>query len=145
MAQASIETSRRVIEEAFNQGKLDVLDEICADRFVDHDPLMGDQDKEGVKRSIAQYREAFPDLTLTIEDIMACDDKVVMRWVGEGTFENEFMGLEPTHEKGEPVRGIGIDRLDDDGKIAEAWGQWDTLTLLRNVGAIPNEAAAPTS
>jgi predicted ester cyclase len=145
MAQASIETSRRFIEEVFNQGKLDVLDEICADGFVDHDPLMGDQDVEGVKRSIAGYREAFPDLTLTIEDAMACDDKVVMRWRGEGTFQNEFMGLEPTGEKGDPVHGIGIDRFDDDNKIAEAWGAWDALTLMRNIGAIPSESPAPAS
>ena len=145
MAQANIEASRRLIEEAFNKGNLDVFDEVCADGFVDHDPLMGDQDVEGVKRSIAGYREAFPDLTLTIEDVMACDDKVVMRWTGEGTFQNEFMGLQPTGEKGDPVQGIGIDRFDDDGKVVESWGQWDTLTLLRNVGAIPSEAPAPAS
>jgi len=145
MAQANIEASRRVIEEAFNKGNLDVFDEVCADGFVDHDPLMGDQDVEGVKRSIAGYREAFPDLTLTIEDVMACDDKVVMRWRGEGTFQNEFMGLQPTGEKGDPVQGIGIDRFDDDGKVVESWGQWDTLTLLRNIGAIPSEAPAPAS
>jgi len=145
MAQANIEASRRLIEEAFNKGNLDVFDEVCADGFVDHDPLMGDQDVEGVKRSIAGYREAFPDLTLRIEDVMACDDKVVMRWTGEGTFQNEFMGLQPTGEKGDPVQGIGIDRFDDDGKVVESWGQWDTLTLLRNVGAIPSEAPAPAS
>ena len=145
MAQANIEASRRLIEEAFNKGNLDVFDEVCADGFVDHDPLMGDQDVEGVKRSIAGYREAFPDLTLRIEDVMACDDKVVMRWRGEGTFQNEFMGLQPTGEKGDPVQGIGIDRFDDDGKVVESWGQWDTLTLLRNIGAIPSEAPAPAS
>jgi hypothetical protein len=38
------------------------------------------------------------------------------------------------------VRGISIDRYDDDGKIAETWGQWDTLTFMRDVGAIPAEA-----
>jgi steroid delta-isomerase-like uncharacterized protein len=145
MAQASIETSRRAIEEAFNQGNLDVFDEICAEGFVDHDPLMGDQDKEGVKRSIAGYRTAFPDLTITIEDIMSCDDKVVLRWRGEGTFQNEFMGQEPTGEKGDPVHGIAIDRYDGEGKVAETWGQWDTLTLLRNVGLIPDQAGAPAS
>lgn len=145
MAQANIETSRRLIEEAFNKGNLDVLDEVCAEGYVDHDPLMGDQDKEGVKQSIAGYRAAFPDLTLTIEDVMACDDKVVMRWRGEGTFQGEFMGLEPTGERGDPVYGIGIDRFDADGRIAESWGAWDALTLMRNVGAIPDAAAAPAS
>ena len=145
MAEANIEASRRFIEEAFNRGNVDVVDEVCAEGFVDHDPIMGDQDKEAVKRTITGYREAFPDLELTIEDIMACGDKVVLRWRGTGTFQNEFMGLPPTGEKGNPVTGIGIDRFDDNGKIAEAWGQWDTLTFLRNIGAIPEQAPAAAS
>jgi steroid delta-isomerase-like uncharacterized protein len=137
MAQANIDASRRVIEEAFGQGRLEVLNEVCAEGFVSHDPIMGDQNLGGVKRSIEAYRGAFPDLSFTIEDIFAAADKVVIRWSAEGTFENEFMGQQPTGERGAPVSGIGIDRFDDDGKIAEAWGQWDTLTFMRDIGAIP--------
>jgi steroid delta-isomerase-like uncharacterized protein len=142
MVEENIATSRRVIEEAFGQGNLDVLDEVCAENFVDHDPIMGDQDKEAVKRTIAGYREAFPDLSFTVEDSFGAGDKVAMRWSGEGTFQNEFMGQQPTGEKGDPVRGISIDRFDEDGKIVEAWGQWDTLTFLRDIGAMPETAAA---
>jgi steroid delta-isomerase-like uncharacterized protein len=142
MAQANIETSRRLIEEAFSEGRLELLDELCADGFVSHDPIAGDQDIEGVKQSFSGYREAFPDLTFTIDDIFAADDKVVMRWTGVGTFANEFMGLEPTGEKGDPVRGMSIDRYDEGGKLAETWGQWDTLTFMRDIGAIPEAAAA---
>ena len=65
----------------------------------------------------------------------------MIRWSGQGTFENEFMGLKPTHEEGDPIRGITIDRYEG-GKIAESWTHWDTLTLMRNVGAIPEQAAA---
>ena len=103
---------------------------------------MGDQDKETAKQSIAGYREAFPDIHITIEDIFDAGDKVVYRWSGNGTFENGFMGLEPTHEKGDPVRGITIDRYEG-GKVAESWSQWDTLTFMKDVGAIPAEAGAP--
>jgi steroid delta-isomerase-like uncharacterized protein len=140
MTEAYIDASRRVLEEAFGKGRLEVLDEVCAEGFVSHDPIMGDQNVGGVKRVIEAYRGAFPDLSFTIEDIFAAGDKVVTRWSGQGTFENEFMGQQPTGEKGDPVNGIGIDRFDDDGKIAEAWGQWDTLTFLRDIGAIPAEA-----
>jgi steroid delta-isomerase-like uncharacterized protein len=140
MSRENIEASRRVIEEAFNQGNLDVLDEVCADGFVDHDPLLGDSDREGVKQGIAGYREAFPDIHISIDEIFAAGDRVVMRWTGEGTFQNPMMGLEPTGEKGAPVHGIGIDRFED-GKIAESWGQWDTLQLMKNIGAIPEDAA----
>ncbi len=64
------------------------------------------------------------------------------RWSGNGTFENEMMGLQPTHEKGDPVKGITIDRFEG-GKVVESWSQWDTLTFMRDIGAIPQEAAAP--
>jgi predicted ester cyclase len=140
MTQANIDVSRRVIEEGFTGGRLEVLDEVCAEGFVSHDPIAGDQDLEGVKGSITGYRDAFPDLAVTIDDIFAADDKVVIRWTAQGTFQNEFMGLQPTGERGDPVRGIGIDRYDGDGMMVETWGQWDTLTFMRDVGAIPAEA-----
>jgi hypothetical protein len=54
------------------------------------------------------------------------------------------MGQQPTGERGEPVEGLSIDRFED-GKIAETWGQWDTLRFMRNIGAIPEQAAAPAS
>jgi steroid delta-isomerase-like uncharacterized protein len=137
------ETSRRFIEEAFNRGNLGVIDELAADGFVNHDPLMGEQDKDASKQQIAAYREAFPDIHITVEDVFEAGDKVCMRWTGEGTFENELMGLQPTGQRGDPVKGISIDRYDADGKVAESWNQWDTLTLLRNMGAISEEAGAP--
>ena len=143
MSQENIAASRRLIDEAFNKGTLDVIDEICAEGFVDHDTMMGDQDVAAAKQTIAGYREAFPDIHITIEDIFDVDDKVVYRWTGQGTFENEMMGLQPTHEMGDPVMGITIDRFED-GKVAESWTHFDTLTLMRNVGAVA-EAAPATS
>jgi steroid delta-isomerase-like uncharacterized protein len=139
-----IAVSRRLIDEAFNSGNYDVIDEVTADGFVDHDPLMGDQDKESVKQAIAGYREAFPDLHCDIEEIFDAGDKVVYRWSANGTFENSFMGLEPTHEKGDPVKGMTIDRYEGD-KVAESWSEWDTLTLMRDIGAVPQAAAAPSA
>jgi predicted ester cyclase len=142
--QENIAVSRRLIEDAFGKGDLRVIDEVCAERYVDHDPLLGDRGREDVKQTITGYREAFPDLAFTIEDVVAADDKVVVRWRAEGTFEKGFMGQEPTHEKGEPVEGIGIDRFQD-GRVAESWGQWDTTRFMRNIGAVPDAAEALTA
>jgi steroid delta-isomerase-like uncharacterized protein len=142
MAEENAAASRRVLEEAFNKGNLDVIDEVCAENFVSHDPVAGDAGREESKRQIAGYREAFPDLSFTIEDVIDAGDKVVMRWTGRGTFEKEFMGLQPTGESGDPVEGISIDRFEG-GKIVESWVQWDALTLMRNIGAIADQAAAP--
>jgi steroid delta-isomerase-like uncharacterized protein len=141
MSQENIASSRRLLEETFNRGNFSVIDELSTEDFVGHDPLMGDEDKEASKQAISGYRDAFPDLHATIEDIFAAGDKVVYRWSVEGTFENEIMGLQPTGERGSPVRGITIDRFEGD-KIAESWSQWDTLTFMRDIGAIPSEAAA---
>jgi steroid delta-isomerase-like uncharacterized protein len=139
---ANIEASRRVIEEGFNEGKLEVLDEICADDFIGHDPLAGDQNVAAVKQTIAGYRDAFPDLTFSIEDVFGADDRVATRWRAEGTFQNEFMGQQPTGEKGEPTEGISIDRFDEDGMLVETWNQWDTVGFMREIGMIPEGASA---
>lgn len=141
MSRENIDTSRRGLEEAFNAGNLDVLDEVSSEDFVGHDPLAGDQDTEAAKQQVAAYREAFPDLKITIEEIFAAGDKVVIRWSGLGTFQNPLMGQQPTGEKGAPVQGITVDRFEE-GKIAESWTQWDTMQFMKNIGAVPEGAAA---
>jgi steroid delta-isomerase-like uncharacterized protein len=141
MSEENIAASRRLIEEAFNKGNVSAIDEVVSDDFVGHDALTGDQDREASKQSIAAYRDAFPDIHIAIDDIFDADDKVVLRWSGQGTFENEMMGLQPTHQTGDPVRGITIDRYDG-GKMVESWTYWDTLTFMRNLGAVRTEAAA---
>jgi steroid delta-isomerase-like uncharacterized protein len=141
MPEDQLAASKRVIEEAFTKGNLDVIDEVCAENFIGHDPLTGDQDREAAKASMATYRNAFPDLQFTIDDAFEAGDKVVIRWTAVGTFENELMGLQPTHDRGQPVEGINIDRFEG-GKIAESWTQWDTLTFMRDIGAVPAGAAA---
>jgi steroid delta-isomerase-like uncharacterized protein len=136
-----LDASKRVIEEGFNQGNLDVIDELSTEDFVAHDPLSGDENREAAKASMSMYRSAFPDLHFTIEDAFEAGDKVVIRWTGQGTFENELMGLQPTHERGEPVGGITIDRFEG-GKIAESWTSWDTFQLMKDLGAVPEQATA---
>lgn len=140
----NVATARRILDEAFGAGNLDVIDEVTTEGFVNHDPVMGDQDREASKQSVTAYRAAFPDLEFTIDEIFEVDDKVVTRWSASGTFEGEFMGQQPTGERGEPVRGIGIDRFED-GRIAESWAQWDMLTFMRNIGMAPDPAAASAS
>ena len=142
--QANIAVSVRLLEETFGQGNLELVDELCVDGYVDHDPILGDHGRESVKDTVAGYREAFPDLAFTVEDTFGYDDRVVVRWKAQGTFENEFMGQQPTGTKGDPVHGIGIDRFED-GKVAESWTQWDTLRFMRNIGAMPELDKVPSA
>jgi steroid delta-isomerase-like uncharacterized protein len=133
--------ARRFLE-IFSDGNTDGLDEIVAADVVDHDPYNphADEGLEGAKKTIAMYREAFPDLTFEIEFQVAEGDYVVSRWVGTGTHDGELMGMAPSHNKS-TVTGIGVDRIQD-GKIVETWNNWDTLGLMQNIGAIPQPEGA---
>ena len=137
MSEANLAASRRVIEDGFNKGDLSVVDEVCAPDAVNHDPAMPEDARgtEALKQQISMYRTAFPDLEITIEDTIVADDKVVLRWTSRGTHRGELMGLAPTGTHAS-VAGMSIDRFAD-GKIAESWNNWDTLGLMRQLGAAP--------
>src|SRR3954449_4640675 len=141
MFEENLATSQRLLTETFGEGNVDLIDEHSTEGYVGHDQLNGDQNREASKQSVLDYRAAFPDLEFTIEDAFAADDRVVIRWSAMGTFENALMGIEPTGEGGDPVRGITIDRYED-GLIAESWTNWDSLTFMRNLGAVGQEATA---
>lgn len=134
--------ARRLVEEAFNAGRLEVVDELVASDFVEHDPSLTEEVRgpAGVKELIAGYRAAFPDIRITIEDQIADGDYVVSRWSGTGTHQGELMGM-PATGKQATVTGITIDRIAD-GRIAESWDNWDTLGMMQQLGAIPAPAMA---
>jgi steroid delta-isomerase-like uncharacterized protein len=137
MSTENLALARRVIDEVFNAGKLDVIDELVTDDYVGHDPaLPADQrGPEAAKGSVAGYRAAFPDLHITIEDQLAGGDLVATRWTGRGTHQGELMGM-PATGKQSTVTGITIDKIVN-GRIAESWTNWDTLGMLQQLGAVP--------
>jgi steroid delta-isomerase-like uncharacterized protein len=134
---SNADSSRRVIEEGFNQGNLASVDEITAEGFKNHDPADGGEytGRDGAKRQIQMYRAAFPDLRLTIDDVFESDDEVAVRWTARGTHRGDLMGLAPTGVQ-TTTTGITIDRYED-GKLVESWTNWDTLGLMRQLGAAP--------
>jgi steroid delta-isomerase-like uncharacterized protein len=135
--------ARRLMTEVMNEGKLEVADELLAADWVDHDPANPPGSASGpdaFKQLATMYRAAFPDMKMTIEDMIAEGDRVVTRWTARGTHQGELMGAPPSGKQ-VTVTGIGIDRIAG-GKIAESWGNWDTLGLLTQVGAIPEPARA---
>jgi steroid delta-isomerase-like uncharacterized protein len=129
---------RRWFEELFNEGNLEVADEIFASNNIPHDPSLPNLPlgPEGAKQLVNLYRSAFPDVRLTIEDELADGDKVVTRWVGRGTHQGVLMGVAPTGEQVETT-GISIWRIEE-GKIVESWANYDTLGMLQQVGALPS-------
>ena len=127
---------RRFFEELWNQGKLDVADEIFATDYIFHEPVAGEvRGPEGFKQFVSMYRIAFPDLQFRIEDQIAEGDKIVTRWTATGTHKGELMGISPTSVQ-VTVTGIGIARTDG-GKIVEFWDNYDALGMLQQLGVVP--------
>ncbi len=126
---------RRVIEEAFGKGNVDVFDEICDPSFRSHDPVTGDADLRQEKENCRMYRTAFPDLKPTILSSCAEGDVVVTQWRMTGTHQKALMGIEPTGARC-TVEGITLARFRA-GKLVEDFTQWDALGLLRQLGAAP--------
>jgi predicted SnoaL-like aldol condensation-catalyzing enzyme len=84
---------REIIEEVWNQGDLAAVDRYFAADYVDHSPLPGQgPGPEGYKQAAAAMREAFPDLRLTLGDILGEGDKVAFRYTMEGTHQGTSWG-----------------------------------------------------
>lgn len=124
---------RRCFEEGWNQGNLAIFDELIATDFLYHAPET--RGLEAFKQLTTAEMAAFPDLQITIEDMIAEGDKVVVRYTFRGTQEGETQGIPPTG-KHVTVTGICICRCAG-GQIVEEWENWDDLGLLQQLGAIP--------
>ena len=136
VSEANKTVSRRFVEEAFNEGKYEVLEELIAPTFVNHDPATGDVTGiDGAQQSIEGYRSAFPDLKITIKEQIAEGDLVATRWTAIGTHKGELMGVAATGKEA-TVTGLSLDKIKD-GKIVEAWNNWDTLGMLQQLGVVP--------
>ena len=123
--------ARRVLEEMFNKGNLDVADELLAPDYVDHDPAMPEDihGPEGFKQYVGAYRSAFSDLHVQIEDQIAEGDKVVTRWTGTGTHDGELAGIAPTGKR-VTLPGMEIVRISGD-KLVEGWEGYDSMNMMR--------------
>jgi steroid delta-isomerase-like uncharacterized protein len=130
--------SRRVAEEVFNGGNVDLADELYAPDYVLHDPSLPEDlhGPEGIKRYAAMTLGAFPDIRVAVEDQVAEGDKVVSRWTATGTHTGDLMGIPPTGRRVE-ISGVTINRFSG-GKIAEDWYQSDDLGMMQQLGVVPS-------
>jgi serine phosphatase RsbU (regulator of sigma subunit) len=125
-------TFRRYIEEVWNQGRLELADEIFA-RYLAHQPdgPTLERGPEDVKRFVGEFRVAFPDLRINVEEQIAEGDKVVVRATIRGTHQREFRGMAPTGKEIEE-KGFSAFRFSEEGKVVESWDSYySELSLLR--------------
>jgi predicted ester cyclase len=128
---------RRLMEEVFNRGNTRLIDELFAPDFVEHEELPPGipSGSEGVKQLSTMFRSALPDFKVTLDDMIAEGDKVVVRSTWIGTHKGEFMGIAPTG-KSVSFGVIDIVRIAG-GKFVEHWGQMDNLSMMQQLGVIP--------
>jgi steroid delta-isomerase-like uncharacterized protein len=125
---------RRYLEQLYNRGELAAADQIIDPVVVFYEPARIIRGREDLKRRAAAFRAAFPDLQVAIEDELVEGDRVATRWTLRGTHRGEFAGIAPTG-KAVNVAGIIIWRVAG-GKIREAWGSYDALGLMQQLGVI---------
>jgi steroid delta-isomerase-like uncharacterized protein len=128
-------TVGRYFKELMSQGKLEVIDEIIADRFSFHIPTLPEpiQGKDGMRGFVTGLRTGFPDLQFTVERLAAEGDKAAARWFIQGTHNGPFLGMPPTGNK---VKDQGLDIfVFSGGKIAEIWVNENDLGLMKQLGA----------
>ena len=136
MSETNKTVVRRLFEEVWNKGNLLVTDELFAPNYVHHDSSTPDVGRgpESEKKRATLYRTAFPDLRLTIEDIIAEGETVMARWSCRGTHKGDLSGIAPTGKQF-TISGISIARIAN-GKMAEGWVNWDALGLMQQLGVV---------
>jgi predicted ester cyclase len=113
---------RRLVEEVMNAGRLEVLDEL-------YSPSMA----AAARRWITPFRESFPDVKMTVVDLVAEGDKVAARFTCSATQQGEWQGHPATGRRFERVDEVYFFRLQD-GRIVHAWGLEDNLARMRQLG-----------
>lgn len=124
-----------LIEDGFSKGDVSVFDEYTSPDFIEHQHGFNPANAEGVKKAIQGLHRAFPDFSLTIEDLAVDRDKVWGRMTGRGTHKGQFGPMFPTGKRFE-ITVIDIGKFKD-GKLIEHWGVPDRLSLMEQLGMKP--------
>lgn len=123
--------ARRFYDE-MNAGNIGIIDELIDENFVEHEELPGQTSgREGLRQFFQSVRQAFPDLSMAIEDMVAEDDKVFIRATMNGTQRGEFMGI-PAQGRQMTVPFADIVRFER-GRVVEHWGITDTGAMTRQL------------
>ena len=138
-AQTHRELVQRYFDEVTNKGNLDLVDEMFAADYSHHDPANPDPggvgSVEDVKFHLRALRRAFPDINFHVDDTIADNDSIIVRWTATCTQTGDYFGIPPTN-KSATITGMNTWRFED-GKAIEGWVNRDDLELLQQLGVIP--------
>jgi ketosteroid isomerase-like protein len=142
MSESNKTAVRRLFEEVWNKGNLQVADELFGPSYAYHDASTPDLGRgpEGEKKRATLYRNAFQDFRLTVEELLSDGETITTRWSCRGTHKGELNGIAPTGKQ-ISFTGISIARFAG-GKMVEGWINWDALGLMRQLGAVSEAGKA---
>ena len=137
--EASKKTVRSLFEDRINAGKLDTLADLISDEYVGP---QGERGPAGMAKPVGALVRAFPDIRYTIDELMAEDDRVAIRWTWRGTHRGAFQGFPASNR---PVENAGTATFQlRSGKIVRQWQLTDRLGFLQQIGAVPAVADLAT-
>jgi steroid delta-isomerase-like uncharacterized protein len=131
---------RRWFEEVWNRGRAAAIDEMLAGQAMIHGLGPQAMNVSAFKQFHTQYRSAFPDVRIQVDDVIAEGDKVAVRWSGTGTHQGDSLGFAAS---GNNVHfsGMTIGRVEN-GKLVEGWNVFDQLGMLQQCGVVNLPAAS---
>ena len=136
------EATLRRIYDSINAGDLEGFGDQLADDYVEHEATPNrDKTKKGSQELLKMMKAGFPDLRFEAEDVIASGDKVVARARVVGTNTGSFMGMPPTGRHVE-VQAVDIVRVGEDGLVREHWGVLDSLSMMQQLGIVPEGPSA---
>jgi steroid delta-isomerase-like uncharacterized protein len=140
----SAQENRDLVKKYFdgvNAGNLDVVDEVFETNYSHHDPANPDPNGVGgvddVKFHLNALLSAFPDMNFQVDDTIAGDESIIVRWTATCTHTGDYFGIAPTN-KSATITGMNTWRFED-GKAVEGWVNRDDIGLLQQLGVIPSQ------
>ena len=133
MSDANKSLARKWMEEVWNRGSVGAIDDMMSSRCSVHG-LGRDQHPEAFKAFHRAFRDAFPDLRVTVDDVVTENDKVAARWSGTGTHRGNGLGF-PATNKVAHFTGMFF-LLVENGKFIEGWNNFDQLGMLQQLGVV---------
>ena len=137
----SVEENRALARrswEIVSQRNPDLIEEFYPAEFVWHEPDRDIRGYEQAKQFVSTFLEAFPDINISVEDVIAEGDQVVSRYTIRGTHQGETEEFGPPTGRQMELEGITIHRFED-GKIVEEWERYDNLSALQQLGIAPEQ------
>ncbi|MCH8563141.1 ester cyclase [Nesterenkonia sp. YGD6] len=133
--EANVALLRRAWDEVYGKGCVDSIGELVLDDVVAHEPDGDVRGAEDFKQYLTTYLAAFPDRSVTIEDVVAEGDKVVSRYTVRGTHKGVTDEYGPPTGREVVIQGITLYHFKD-GKLAELWDLYDNLAVMQQLGSM---------